>query len=484
MNSKIHVLRNVTTIVAYDAKTGTHVYLRDGDVAFDETGFVHVGGRYEGEFGAETSGRNRMVMPGLVNIHCHSGEEPIAKGIFDDIGTAALWGNALYEYSSLIEISDEALQASLTVMLGDLMRSGVTTLVDIAGPHDDWLPTLAASGARAYAAPGFREAEWHVENSHRLDLRWDAGRGRDAFQRALATVDAACAHPSARLGGIVSPSQVETCSAELLQDAAQAAADRGVPITIHAAQTMAEHEELLRRTGKTAVQYLEALGVLRDNLVIGHCIFIDSHSWTRQRSECDIALLAHRGATVAHCPVTFSRSGMVLESIGRYRRAGVHVGLGTDSYPFNMLEEMRQALICARIAGKTVFDINTADVLDMATLAGARALGRTDIGRIAVGARADFSIVDLSHPAMQPVYDPLRNLLHCAAERAVESVYVDGSCIAKGGKPRNLDYDAAVEVLDDAQKFATARIVANDPRGRSLSELAPLSLSRTDATAR
>lgn len=476
MTSAIQVLRNVETIVAYDADVGTHIYLSDGDVAFDATGFIHVGGRYEGAFAMEISGRNRMVMPGLVNIHCHSGEEPISKGIFEDIGTAALWGNALYEYSNLIEISDEALVASLTVMLGDLMRSGVTTLVDIAGPHDGWLPTLAQSGARAYAAPGFREADWHVENSHRLDLRWDTGRGHEAFQRALACVDAARAHPSGRLGGIVSPSQVETCSAKLIQDAAQAAADRGVPITIHAAQTMAEHEELLRRTGKTAVQYLESLGVLRDNLIIGHCIFVDSHTWTRQRTETDIGLLAARSATVAHCPVTFSRSGMVLESVGRYRRAGVRVGLGTDSYPFNMLEEMRQALICARIAGKTVFDLATADVLDMATLAGARALGRDDIGRIAVGAKADFTVVDLTHPAMQPAYDPLRSLLHCAAERAIESVHVDGSCIVRNGKPQNLDYDAAVKVLGDAQKYATGRIVANDPRGRPLSELAPLSL--------
>jgi cytosine/adenosine deaminase-related metal-dependent hydrolase len=474
--TSIQVLRNVETIVAYDAKAGGHVYLSDGDVAYDERGFVHVGGRYDGEFATETSGRNRMVMPGLVNIHCHSGEEPIAKGIFEDMGTAALWGNALYEYSSLIEISDEALAASQTVMLGDLMRGGVTTLLDIAGPHDDWLPILARSGARAYAAPGFREAEWHVENGHRLDLHWDAAKGRDAFQRALAFVDAARAHPSGRLGGVVSPSQVETCSAGLIQDAAQAAADRGVPMTIHAAQTMAEHEELLRRTGRTAVQYLDSLGVLKDNLIIGHCIFVDSHSWTRQRTETDITLLAARGATVAHCPVTFSRSGMVLESVGRYRRGGARVGLGTDSYPFNMLEEMRQALICARIAGKSVFDLNTADVLDMATLAGAQALGRDDIGRIAVGARADFSIIDLTHPAMQPVYDPLRSLLHCAAERAVESVHVDGRCIARDGKPRNLDYDGAVKVLRDAQKYATGRIVANDPRGRGLSELAPLSL--------
>lgn len=476
MTSTIQVLRNVETIVAYDEEAGTHVYLSDGDIAFDETGFIHVGGRYEGQFATETSGRNRMVMPGLVNIHCHSGEEPISKGIFEDMGTAALWGNALYEYSSLIEISDEALAASQTVMLGDLMRAGVTTLLDIAGPHHDWLPILAQSGARAYAAPGFREAEWHVENSHRLDLRWDAARGREAFQRALACVDAARSHPSGRLGGVVSPAQVETCSAELIQEAAQAAVERGVPITIHAAQTMAEHEELLRRTGKTAVQYLDSLGVLKDNLIIGHCIFVDSHSWTRQRTQTDIALLAARGATVAHCPVTFSRSGMVLESVGRYRRGGARVGLGTDSYPFNMLEEMRQALICARIAGKTVFDLNTADVLDMATLAGARALGRDDIGRIVVGAKADFLVVDLTHPTMQPVYDPLRSLLHCAAERAVESVHVNGCCVSRNGKPQNLDYDGAVKVLKDAQKYATGRILANDPRGRPLSELAPLSL--------
>lgn len=476
MNSNIQVLRNVETIVAYDKDTGAHVYLSDGDVAFDETGFLHVGGRYEGEFGSEISGRNRMVMPGLVNIHCHSGEEPISKSIFEDIGSDALWGNALYEYSNLIEISDEALEASLTVMLGDLIRGGVTTLVDIAGPHDAWLPTLARSGARAYVAPGFREAQWVVEKSHRLDFRWDAAKGREAFERALACVDTARAHPSGRLGGIISPSQIETVSADLLQQAAEAAADRGVPMTVHAAQTMAEHEELLRRTGLTAVQYLETLGILRENLIIGHCIFVDSHSWTRQRTQTDIELLSSRGATVAHCPVTFSRSGMVLESVGRYRRAGVHVGIGTDSYPFNMLEEMRQALICARIAGKTVFDVKTSDILEMATLEGARALGRNDIGRIEAGAKPDFILVDLAHPAMQPVYDPLRNLLHCAAERAVEAVYVDGSCISRNGRPQNLDYDAAVGVLRDAQKFATGRIVANDLQGRSLAELAPLSL--------
>lgn len=476
MTKPVHVIRNVETIVAYDEQTGGHAYLSGGDIAFDEAAILHVGGHYDGPFAREEQGRGRMVLPGLINIHCHSDEEPLSKGIFDDTGTAALWGQAMYEYSTLIEISEEAREASLTIMLGDLIRSGVTTLVDIAGPHDAWLPTLVKSGARAYAAPGFREARWHVEDSRRLDYCWDHRRGREAYERALACVDTAQAHPSSRLGGMLSPSQVETCSPELLIEAAAAAKSRNVPITLHAAQTMAEHEELLRRTGKTAVQYLESLGILDERLILGHCIFIDSHSWTRERTEADMALLAKRGTTVAHCPVTFSRSGMILESIGRYRRAGVNVGIGTDSYPYNMLEEMRRALICSRIAGKSVFDIKTSDILDMATLSGARALGRKDIGRIAVGAKPDLLLVDLEHPAMQPVYDPLRNLLHCAAERAVKAVYVDGRCIAMDGKLEGLDYDGAVQVMREASKHATGRIPSNDPRGRSLSQLAPLSL--------
>jgi cytosine/adenosine deaminase-related metal-dependent hydrolase len=478
MPNAITVIRNADTVVAHDAGEAAHVYLSDADVAFDANGFVHVGGRYEGAFETEISGRGRMVMPGLVNVHCHSGDEPIAKGLFEDEGTAALWGNALYEYSNLIDIEPDMVKATLTVMLGDLMASGVTTLIDIAGPNADWIPTLVDSGARAYLAPGFREAKWHVEDSRRLDFVWDKARGAEAFARALEVVDAAQSHPSGRLKGVVAPSQVETCSPELLQAAAEAARARNVPITIHAAQTMTEHEELLRRTGLTAVQYLESIGVLGPDLILGHCIFVDSHAWTRQRTEIDMRLMAERGTTVAHCPVTFARSGMVLQSVGRYRRNGVNVGIGTDSYPFNMLEEMRQALICARIAGGSVFDVTTGDIFSAATLGGAKALGRSDIGRIETGAKADFSIVDLRHKGMQPNYDPLRNLLHCAAERAIEAVYVDGACVVRNGKPCGLDYQGAVEALQDAQDFAVRNLSVNDPRGRPAEALARPSLKR------
>jgi 5-methylthioadenosine/S-adenosylhomocysteine deaminase len=477
------VIRNAHTIVAYDAARGGHAYIHDADIVFDANGFVQVGGRYDGAFEREISGRDRMVLPGFVNVHCHSGEEPISKSLFEDAGTAALWGQAMYEYSTLIEIGDDAVQAALTVMLGDLLRSGVTTFVDIAGPHDCWLPTLARSGARAYVAPGFREAAWHVEDSHRLDFRWNEARGREAFSRALETVDAAQAHPSGRLGGVVAPAQVETCSPELLQEAAEAARSRGVPITIHAAQTMAEHEELLRRHGLTAVHYLETLGILGPDLILGHCIFIDSHAWTRHRTALDLERLAKSGTSVAHCPVTFSRSGMVLQSLGRYRTSGVNVALGTDSYPFNMLEEMRHGDDLRphrrQELGRSMFRHGLTCFEAWRRWPARRRSGRDDIGRIATKApRRIFRHRSImKHPGMQPVYDPLRNLLHCAAERAIAAVYVDGASRGGEGAPDvNVDYDGALEELQAAQDFAVRRLQANDPRGRAASELAPLSL--------
>jgi cytosine/adenosine deaminase-related metal-dependent hydrolase len=472
----VTVIRRIDWLVAWDEGSGRHVYARDADLAFSSAGILHAGADYDGPADREVSGRGRLVMPGLVNVHCHSGDEPIAKGVFDDVGTPALWGNALYEYSTLLDSDADARSALQTVVLSELMLSGCTTILDIAGPHPAWLDVLARSGARGYVAPGFRQAAWRVADGHRLDYVWDEAAGLERFARALEVVDRAIAHPSGRLSGVVAPSQVETCRESLLADAAAAARARGVPITIHAAQTMAEHEELLRRTGLTAPAFLDRLGVLGPDLVIGHGIFLDHHAWTRQRTADDLPLLAERGASIAHCPLTFARSGMTLQSLGRYRRAGVNVAIGTDSYPHNMLEEMRQALICSRIAGGSVHDASTLDVFEAATLGGARALNRGDIGRLAPGARADLVVVDLDHPGMRPVRDPLRSLLHGAAERAVRDVYVDGAPVVRDGRVVHLDYEAAAGELQGAFERAAARVPGLDPRGRGLDTLAPLTL--------
>ncbi|MBM6592532.1 amidohydrolase family protein [Microvirga pudoricolor] len=474
--SDVTVIRQADWAIVWNEERQEHAYARGVDVAFSDGKILSIGTRYDGIAAREIDGRSSMVMPGFVNVHCHSGDEPIAKGLFEDVGTEALWGNALYEYSALIDADADAKAACQTVMLCDLIRSGVTTCLDIASPYPQWLSIAADSGVRAYLAPGFREAEWRMAGSHRLDFDWNKAAGRERFRAALDFVDAAQAHPSGRIRGVVAPSQIETCSEELIVEAVGEARKRGMPITIHAAQTMAEHEELLRRTGETAPAMLDRLGVLGADLILGHCIFLDHHSWTRQRRHEDLRRLARTGTNVAHCPVTFARSGMTLESLGGYRRAGVNVGIGTDSYPFNMIEEMREALICSRVAGKSVFDLDTGGIFAAATTGGAKALGRDDIGRLKPGGPADLVLVDLSQPAMQPLHDPLRNLIHCAAERAVRDVFVDGRTILENRRVTNLDYEGAVRELQDAQRRASRRAEQADPQGRSLASLAPLSL--------
>jgi cytosine/adenosine deaminase-related metal-dependent hydrolase len=157
MTDTTTVIRKAAWVVAWDETTSQHVYLQDADVAFSASGILHVGERYEGRADHEIPGASLLVMPGLVNVHCHSGDEPIAKGLFEDTGTAALWGNALYEYSALVDSDADAKAACQTIMLGDLMRSGVTTLLDIASPHNKWLDLAVESGLRTYLAPGFRE---------------------------------------------------------------------------------------------------------------------------------------------------------------------------------------------------------------------------------------------------------------------------------------------------------------------------------------
>jgi 5-methylthioadenosine/S-adenosylhomocysteine deaminase len=128
----------------------------------------------------------------------------------------------------------------------------------------------------------------------------------------------------------------------------------------------------------------------------------------------------------------------------------------------------------ARIIGETVTDLNTSDVFNAATIGGARALQRDDIGRIAKGCKADLVTIDLEHPAMRPLREPIRSLLYVACERAVRDVYVDGRLVVENGKVLTIDYEAASEALEEAQKRSLSRTPELDWAGRTADQLSPM----------
>jgi cytosine/adenosine deaminase-related metal-dependent hydrolase len=165
-----------------------------------------------------------------------------------------------------------------------------------------------------------------------------------------------------------------------------------------------------------------------------------------------------------------------MEDFGAYLRAGVLMGIGTDTTPHNMVEEMRKAAILARVAARDIDTVTTADLLHAATVGGAKALLRDDLGRLKPGAKADIVIADLKSPSMMPARDPLRSFVYHAADRAVRDVFVDGRRVVQDGKVLTLDQRAAAERLVEAQARMMAAAPQRDYRGRTTDEIAPLSL--------
>lgn len=465
-------IRSARWAIAWDPVAADHRYLRDVDVVFRGSEIVHVGSDvdgsgsdgpgFEGPVDEEIDGRDLMVMPGLVSTHAHLNGAPFSTGLLEEVLDPLFGHSPMYTKKAPFWVSSvntpgrdggRHFVAALRHSLAQLLGSGVTTVVDIQNASDGdelWCESLLESGIRAYVAPSFQEAQWRPRDGRVLDYEWDEAAGRAGFDRASTTLDLIADHGDGRLHGMMFPAQVDTVGEALMRASREAAGSRGVIWQTHCAQSVPEFREMVARTGRTPIQWLADLGALDDSTLLGHAIYLDHHSSLAWHSCDDLGILADSGASVAHCPLTFSRWGTVLENFGSYRDAGVGLSMGNDTGPVNMLEEIRCAFTQARVASSDPASIAMSDVFRAATIGGAEALGRTDIGRLAVGAKADLLLVDLTHPRMQSFADPLRALVFVAADRAVRDVYVDGNLVYADGTPTTYDADAASAMLNPA----------------------------------
>ncbi|WP_185983776.1 amidohydrolase family protein [Aureimonas mangrovi] len=468
------IIRNAAFVVAWDDESAAHVYHTDTDVAFSDGRITALGSVAEEPGDEIVDGAGMMVMPGLVNVHSHPSSEPLNKGFLDELGSPALYNSSLYEFMPILRPDADAVPDCVEVAYSELLLSGVTTLADLSVAHPRWLDLAARSGLRVVVAPMYRSARWFTRNGHVVDYEWDEAAGEAAMAQALDIIDKAEADPSGRLSGMVCPAQIDTCSADLIRDSFAEAERRGLPFQIHAAQSVVEFHEITRRHGVTPIQWLRDLGVLSERSIIGHSIFLDDHPAANWHTREDLSLLAGTQTTVAHCPTVFLRRGIALRDVGRYLRAGVRVAMGTDTYPHHMLEEMRNVAYVARLMAQNPRTLKTTDVFNFATVGGATALGRDDIGRLAPGARADIVMVDVTHPMMRPGRDPVRSLVYAAAERAVRAVFVDGQKVVEDGRVLTMDYPAAAERLHEAQKRTEEAAPALDFAGRAVTDYSPL----------
>jgi 5-methylthioadenosine/S-adenosylhomocysteine deaminase len=276
------VIRNADWVVAWDEAAGRHFYHRNIDIAFSDDRLVFVGRNYPGTADRVIDGSDRLVLPGLIDIHAHPEHEPLYRGVREEHGLRHMHMTGLYERSQAFSApDDEARAASAEFAYCELLLSGVTSLVDISSAWDGWIELFAKSGMRGFLAPGYASARWYLANDFDLHYEWDETRGRESFAAALALVDRATGHQSGRLSGVISPMQIDTCKADLLRDSRDAARDRGLPFTVHVAQSVIEVREIIRRHGKTPVQWAHEIGILGPDTILGHALFLDTHSWIR-----------------------------------------------------------------------------------------------------------------------------------------------------------------------------------------------------------
>ncbi|MBL6453944.1 amidohydrolase family protein [Belnapia sp. T6] len=469
----VTLIQNADLVLAWDAAAQQHVYLPNADLAFEDGRLLFVGRDYRGPAAETLSGSGLMLMPGLVNIHSHPSSEPMNKGFTDEVGTPGLYNSSLYEYLPIFRPEPDAVHSCVRVALSELLLSGVTTVADLSMAHPGWLDLLAESGMRVCVAPMFRSARWYTKNGHMVEYAWDPQAGEKAMEEAFTLVERAEQHESGRLFGMAVPAQIDTCTPELLKDSRDEARRRGISWQIHAAQSVSEFHEITRRHGFTPVGWLQEQGLLDQRAIIGHGIFLDDHPSTPWHTRRDLDILAETGTTVAHCPTVFARRGITLKHLGRYKRSGVNMGLGTDTYPHNMLDEMRLAAYLARTQATDPRSLTTTELFEAATIGGARALGRDDIGRLAPGCRADFVMVDITHPMMRPARDPVRSLIYAAGDRALKAVYVDGQKVVEDGEVLTMDYRAAAEQLNEAQKRVAETVPERDWAHRPAEKIAP-----------
>ena len=405
--------------------------------------------------------RRHLVMPGLINAHAHVGAHTGDRMIFDG-GRVDLFRSGFMNYCTTKGINGptvhdfEDVDAAIRYSLACLLRFGSTTVVDMGselGGEPGSMAALAGElGIRLYTAPGMRSAHHYYDQSGRHQIHWHGDDGLATLESALAFVETWDGAYDGRVRAILVPLEYHLSSAELLRRTKEAAARHGIGITMHVAESVLEFQDSVRHTGRTPVAMLHDLGFLGPEVILGHGLYTSGHSQIAFTRGDDLALIAGSGASVAHSPTVFARRGVHLESFQRYLDAGVNLAIGTDSYPQDMLGELKTVALTGKIADRDFEVAATRDIFNAATLGGARALGRDDLGRLAPGAKADILIVDFQRLRVGPFLDPLKALIQCCDGEVIDTVIVDGRTLVKGG--RLLTWDDG-DLLDGVRRSST-----------------------------
>ena len=353
-----------------------------------------------------------VLTPGLVNLHTHAAMA-LFRGIGDDLPLMQWLNERIWPLEKAL-VSPEFVHDGTRLAALEMLRSGTTCCSDMYYYPDAALRALREAGMRAIA--GIIAIEFPTAYAADAD---------DYLRKGLATRDAWRNDPL--VGFTLAPHAPYTVGDATLARIAVLAEELDLQVHVHLHETEHEIEESLRTHGERPLARFERLGLVSERLIGVHAVHL---------SPNEIALLAQRGSTVAHCPASNLKLGSGIAPVAALLAAGVNLGIGTDGAASNnrmdMLSELRLAALLAKGAScdPSVFPASVA--LEAATLAGARALGlERRIGSIEAGKEADLVAFDLGVVETQPVFDPVSQVVYAAGREQVTDVWVAGKPVVR-----------------------------------------------------
>ena len=381
----------------------------------------------------------RAVIPGLINSHTHT-TLTVLRGGVEDLGQNIM--EVVYGYMVPIIYAMTDGQRRAMALLGCLeaIRSGTTTIVDPMLAVPSYADTMADSGLRLYLCESVSDAK--ATEIWAKGYQYDRSLGEASLQQAVDLIERYHDTRNGRVRCLVAAHAPDSCSPWILDELRDLARSHGLGRTVHLAQSPQEVEQVKTMTrGRTSAQYLDDHGWLGPDVLAAHCHWCDSS---------DIDLLGRKGITVVHCAASSSRRGYHrLAKVPALVDAGVNLTLGTDNMSENMFDAMRIGIVVNRGMRGDGYNPTPTEVLSWATVNGARALERDDLGTLCAGKKADLSVIRLDRPHLTPLLDLTSSLVHYAQASDVESVMVDGEWVMRDGQVLTMDED---EVIQDAQQ--------------------------------
>lgn len=404
-----------------------------------------------------------LLLPGFVNLHNHAFSAPLFRGLADDIAEGDLPGDIVY--SLLMPLGDIAAEALSEQEIGDVaemalletLKGGSTTIMDVWRLQQaPFIERGRRLGLRTYSCP-------YLFSTPKMDMTPDGKpiTAPPAADTGFGTVMALFSKfdegkfGRTRIG--FGPHGLDTCTPELLTQIARTVEETGCPLTIHAAQSQVELDIVRERYGKSPIEHLRDLGLLKPGTVLAHCVLA---------TDEELAIIREHGAAVASCPYAFARSGLGVP-FARFLDSGINLGVGTDGVGLDMVAELRAAQMLAKVQSGRAGIASAERMLRAATADGAAAIGRDDLGTLAKGATADLLLFDLAGARYQPVWNPLQALLTNGVAADIHSLLVDGVPLMRDHRVTVADEAAVVRRGAAAIRrvWDTARSMGRIPKG-------------------